>query len=80
VLLSLLLLPFVGGWRRVGKGLGRTLSVIALLVVGSAALAGLSGCSSGGGFFAQQTQSYTVTVTATSGTLSHSTTLTFTVE
>jgi DNA-binding beta-propeller fold protein YncE len=80
VLLSLLLLPFVGGWRRVGKGLGRTLSVIALLVVGSAALAGLSGCSSGGGFFAQQTQSYTVTVTATSGTLSHSTTVTFTVE
>jgi hypothetical protein len=45
-----------------------------------AAVAGLSGCGSTGGFFGQAQKSYTVTVTATSGALSHTTNVTLTVE
>ena len=43
-------------------------------------MAGLTGCSATGGFFGQPEKTYTATVTATSGTLSHSTTVTLTVE
>jgi hypothetical protein len=56
------------------------LSMLLLLIAGMTAMAGLSGCGSTTGFFAQAQKSYTVTVTATSGTLSHSTTMTLTVE
>ena len=77
---GILLLPFLGRLGRAGKRLGGTLSLLLLLTAGAAAMAGLSGCGSGNGFFAQQQQTYTVTVTATSGTLSHSTTVTLTVE
>jgi hypothetical protein len=77
---GILLLPFLGRLGRAGKRLGRTLSLLLLLTAGAAAMAGLSGCGSGNGFFAHQQQTYTVTVTATSGTLSHSTTVTLTVE
>jgi len=40
----------------------------------------LTGCGVGEGIFAQPQQSYTVTVTGTSGTLSHSATVTLTVQ
>jgi hypothetical protein len=43
-------------------------------------MAGLSGCGATSGFFGQPTQTYTMTVTATSGTLSHATTITLTLE
>lgn len=57
--------------------------VIFLLIAGAAAL-GLTGCG-GGGFFAQNPQTYTVTVTATATsaantTLQHTTTVTLTVQ
>jgi hypothetical protein len=78
--LALLLLPFAGRLRRTGKRLGRRMCALLLLAAGMAAVAGMSGCGSTSGFFAQQQQSYTVTLTATSGGLSHSTTVTLTVE
>ena len=77
-----MLLPFAGRLRRTGKRLGRILCVLLLLTAGIAAATGISACggSSAGGYFAQPQQSYTVTVTGTSGALSHSTTVTLTVE
>ena len=51
-----------------------------LLAAGGAAMAGLSGCGSGNGFFGQPQKTYNVTVTLTVGTLSRSTNLTLTVQ
>jgi hypothetical protein len=78
--LALLLLPFARRMRRAGKNMGRMMSVLLLLVVGLAAVAGMSGCGSTNGFFSQQQKTYTVKVTGTSGALSHFTTVTLTVE
>jgi hypothetical protein len=69
-----LLLPFAGilrAHRRRGQWLVLWLA---------AGLGALSGCGSTSGLFAPQQKSYTVTVTATSGTLTHSTALTLTVK
>jgi hypothetical protein len=78
--LSILLLPFAGKMRRTGKKLSRMLWMLLLLIAGMTAMAGLSGCGSGTEFFSQAQKSYTVTATATSGTLKSSTTITLTVE
>jgi len=78
--LALILLPFAGRIRRGGKRMSRNLSMLLLLVAGMAAVVGISGCGSTSGFFAQQQQSYTVTITGTSGALTHSATVTLTVE
>jgi subtilase family serine protease len=78
--LTLLLIPFAGRLRRSGKRLVRIVSVLLLSIAGWAAMAGLSGCASLSGFLGQSPQTYTVTVTGTSGALSHSTTVTLTVE
>ncbi len=78
--LALLLIPFAGRLRRNGKRLVRLVSVLLLSIAGWAAMAGLSGCASLGGFPGQSPRTYTVTVTGTSGALSHSTTVTLTVE
>jgi hypothetical protein len=53
-----------------------------LLLVGAglAAIAALNGCNSINGFFGQTQRTYTIEVTATSGTLVHSTNITLTVE
>lgn len=80
VALGILLLPFAGRLRKTSRKLGGVIGILLLLTAGAAAMAGLSGCGSGSGFFGQQSQTYTVTVTATSGALSHSTTVTLTVE
>ena len=80
VALALLLLPFSGRLRRSAKKLSRFASLALLLLAAAGALAGLTGCGVGEGIFAQPQQSYTVTVTGTSGALSHSTTVTLTVQ
>jgi hypothetical protein len=80
--LALLLLPFVGRLRKAGRRFGRMLPILLLLllIAGMAAMAGMSGCNSTIGFFGQAQQSYTVGVTGTSGTLSHTSNVTLTVE
>ena len=78
--LALLLLPFAGRLRHSGKRNLRLASVLLFSIAAWAAMAGLSGCASLSGYIGQSPQAYTVTVTGTSGTLSHSTTVILTVE
>jgi len=66
--------------RRSAGKLGRMAALLLLLVAGAASMAGLTGCGSSTGYFDQPRQTYTVTVTATSGTLTHSTPITLTVQ
>jgi hypothetical protein len=63
-----------------GQALQPYAAVLLLLIAGMAAAVGLSGCGSNTGFFGQAQQSYPVTVTATSGTLSRTSNVTLTVE
>jgi hypothetical protein len=78
--LALLLLPFAGRLRKSGNRLGKMLAVVLLAGAGMAAMTGLSGCGSNTGFFAQAQRSYPMTVTVSSGSLSHTSTITLTVE
>jgi len=80
VALGFLLLPLVGIRRRLGKTLGRMIFTFLLLAAGAYAMAGLSGCAATSGLSGKPPQTYTMTVTATSGTLSHATTVTLTLE
>jgi Bacterial Ig-like domain (group 3)/MBG domain (YGX type) len=80
VLWGLLLFPFAGRLRRKLGRLGQTMSLLLLLAAGCAVVAGLSGCGSSNGFFNQPQQTYTMNVTVSSGALSHSSTITLTVE
>jgi hypothetical protein len=66
--------------RRLGKTVGRTIFTLLLLVAGVSAMAGLSGCGAPSGFFDQPSQTYTITITAAAGSLSHATTVTLTIE
>jgi hypothetical protein len=75
--LALLLLPFWSRIRRARRQLVRW-ALLLILAGGLAASMSLSGC--GGGYFAQQQKSYTVTVTIAAGSLSQSTNLTLNVE
>jgi hypothetical protein len=70
--LVILLLPFAGSLRRRGLSLSR----FALLLGGIAVAAGLSGCGSPIGHSSQPPQSYTVTITAAAGNVTHTTTVT----
>jgi len=76
---AILLLPFSGSLRRFAKSGAKTVLPVLLLLSTWGATLLLSGCGSSG-FFAPNQKTYVITVTATSGTLSHSTTLTLTVK
>jgi YVTN family beta-propeller protein len=69
IVLALLLLPFVAK-RSVREKLNGSMLLLVLLMAG--VLATLTGCSSTSGFILQSPQTYTLTVTVTSGTLEHS--------
>ncbi len=75
VLFGLLLLPFGGVLRGSGKRLGRSICVLLLMVAGLGLVAGLTGC----GDSAYRQQDYVITITATSGAVSRSTTVHLTV-
>jgi len=72
IALAFLLLFGVGSMRRHGRNLRRMLCV-ALLLLGGAVTAMISGCGATNGFFTQVPQNYTVTITATAGNLQHTT-------
>ncbi|HXE06752.1 MAG TPA: Ig-like domain repeat protein, partial [Acidobacteriaceae bacterium] len=74
--LAVLLLPFAGAMRRHGRRLGRAIALLALVAAGLAAAAGMTGCGADRG----PPQTYTLTVTGTSGSLAHTTTLTLTAD
>ena len=75
MLLGMVFLPFGGGVRRAVGRHGRALGLL-LLGVAGISLLGLAGCAShNSGYFGSAQTSYTLTITGTSGTLSHSTTV-----
>jgi MBG domain/Bacterial Ig-like domain (group 3)/Putative Ig domain/NHL repeat len=80
LLASLLLAAFAVRLRQPGARLRWAASVWLLGATSLAAVTGLAGCASHNGFFGEQAKSYVVTVTVTTGALSHSTNVTLTVE
>jgi hypothetical protein len=79
LVLALLLLPLLGTkkMRRQGRRINRWLCLLFLLC-GLAASAALSGC--GGSYFSQAPKDYTITVTATAGSLQHNFNVTLNVQ
>ncbi len=82
VVLGILLLPFARRLRSLARRLSGVGSLVLLLAAGMVALTALTGCGATSGLFGPQQaqQTYTLTVTAVSGALTHSTTLTLTVK
>jgi sugar lactone lactonase YvrE len=79
--LGLILLPFAGRMRRSGKTLQKCGLILLLLVAGAVSAAGIMGCGAkDSGYFGQAQQTYKVVITATSGSVSHSTSVILTVQ
>jgi hypothetical protein len=79
VVFALLLMP-LAGMRRFRKKWLRRLMALVLLVGGLTSMAALTGCSLGSGYFGQGPATYTYTVTGTSGSLTHSTSVTLNIK
>jgi sugar lactone lactonase YvrE len=77
---AMLLLPFSRRARRSAKKLGRVGSVALLLFVTLGAMASLTGCNVATAPTSSQPQNYNITVTATSGALTRSTSVALTVQ
>ena len=77
-LLGMLLLPFSGTIRRSVQKHGALALLLTLSLLGTSALTGCG--TKNTGFLGNPQRSYTLTLTATSGSLSHSTTLKLTVQ
>jgi len=79
--LALLLLPGLLLSRKMRSKLGSTAQLAILMIAGFAAVAGMSGCGvTGAGYFGQPAANYTITVTGAAGSLTHSTSVTLTVQ
>jgi hypothetical protein len=80
--LGTILLPFVLMRRKKWRPISRLASILLLSFSGTFLVSGLSGCAAGNGpgHTSSSPQTYSLTVTATSGALSNTTTLTLTVE
>jgi sugar lactone lactonase YvrE len=78
--LGMLMVPFSRRMRRSASRLGLMARVLLMLTIGLAGVAGLTGCGTSNGFFAHQQQTYDINVVASSGTLTHSATVTLIVE
>ena len=80
--LGLILLPFAGArrLRQSGKRLALFGCLVLLLAAGTVTTAGLTGCGASNGFFGEAQRTYTVILTATSGTVQHTTTVTLDVQ
>ena len=79
--LALLLLPLAGKLRRAGRGLSRMTSIVLMFAAGLAAMSAFNGC--GGvpsGYFGQAQATSSITVTGTSGSLTHNASVSLTVE
>jgi hypothetical protein len=84
IALGLLLLPFSSSLRRRARTM-RLVRLFAALLLGFAAIGGLTGCGSSSGFFGEVQRTYTINVVATAtgpgqATLQHSSTVKLTVE
>ena len=80
IALGILLLPFgVRRFRRLSRQMSRRGLLLVWMAFGLAAAGALTGCGAGG-FFNQPQQSYNIVVTATSGSISHSASVTLTVQ
>lgn len=77
---ALLLLPFAGRMRRSGKRLKGLLMLAFFIAAGAVATTGLTGCGTASGLYGHGEQTSNLTVTGTSGNLSHSVNLTLKVE
>jgi hypothetical protein len=77
VVLGLILLPFAGKLRKASRRLNRIVSLIVIGLAAVSLVAGLTGC---GSVSSSPAQSYTLTVTGTAGSLTHSTTVSLTVK
>jgi hypothetical protein len=78
VLLGILILPLAGSrrMRKSGNRIARNGLFCLILILGTGAMASLTGCGTGSGVYHQGQQSFALTVTATSASISHSVTVT----
>lgn len=77
--LALMFLPWAHYWRKRGKKLARLLGILALTAAGGLSTIGINGCCEGG-VFGQPQKNYTIVVTGTSGSLTHTINFTLTIE
>jgi hypothetical protein len=75
VAFALILLPFAGKWRKAARRMNSMTWIAILGLCSIGMVAGLTGCG-GSGSSKSSAQTYSLTVTATSGSLSHTTTAT----
>jgi len=81
-LLAFLLLPgMLGlGSRRLREQIGKRMLLLVLCTASLISVAGLAGCGSNAGFLTERSSAYTLTITATAGTVQHSQTVTLAVQ